>query len=141
MSLAFVRGIHQWPMNSPHKGPVTWEMLTFDYFIMLCRNSVELVGTYTGNIPAKYNVQLANNSLITIKIWSKFNFALIQIFLSDHYKILHILQHEQHFVVIWGPLTELHQYELRWVQRSNYIPQNIRIDLIIISALLWHGLC
>ena len=22
-SLAFVRGIHQWPVNSPHKGPVT----------------------------------------------------------------------------------------------------------------------
>ena len=22
-SLAFVRGIHRWPMNSPHKGPVT----------------------------------------------------------------------------------------------------------------------
>ena len=24
-SLAFVRGIHQWPVNSPHKGPVTRE--------------------------------------------------------------------------------------------------------------------
>ena len=23
VSLAFVRGIHQWPVNSPHKGPVT----------------------------------------------------------------------------------------------------------------------
>ena len=23
MSLAFVRGIHRWPINSPHKGPVT----------------------------------------------------------------------------------------------------------------------
>ena len=23
-SLAFVRGIHWWPMNSPHKWPVTW---------------------------------------------------------------------------------------------------------------------
>ena len=25
-SLAFVRGIHRWPMNSPHKGPVTRKM-------------------------------------------------------------------------------------------------------------------
>ena len=24
-SLAFVMGIHRWPVNSPHKGPVTWE--------------------------------------------------------------------------------------------------------------------
>ena len=28
--LAFVRGIHRWPMKSPHKGPVTPKMLTFD---------------------------------------------------------------------------------------------------------------
>ena len=25
-SLAFVRGIHRWPVNSPHKWPVTWKM-------------------------------------------------------------------------------------------------------------------
>ena len=29
-SLAFVRGIHWWPVNSLHKGPVTWKMLPFD---------------------------------------------------------------------------------------------------------------
>ena len=29
-SLAFVRGIHRWPMNSPHKGPVTRKMFPFD---------------------------------------------------------------------------------------------------------------
>ena len=33
-SLAFVRGIHRWPMNSPHKGPVTLKMLPFDDVIM-----------------------------------------------------------------------------------------------------------
>ena len=33
-SLAFVRGIHRWPMNSPHKGPVTRKMLPFDDVIM-----------------------------------------------------------------------------------------------------------
>ena len=26
-SLAFVREIHRWPVNSPHKGPVTWKTL------------------------------------------------------------------------------------------------------------------
>ena len=29
-SLAFVRGIHRWPVNSPHKGPVKWKMFPFD---------------------------------------------------------------------------------------------------------------
>ena len=33
-SLAFVRGIHRGPVNSPHKGPVTRKMLPFDDVIM-----------------------------------------------------------------------------------------------------------
>ena len=42
-SLAFVRGIHQWPVNSPHKGPVTWKMLPLDDVIMCCmKNIIEL---------------------------------------------------------------------------------------------------
>ena len=35
-SLAFVRGIHRWPVNSPHKGPVTRKMFPFDDVIMHC---------------------------------------------------------------------------------------------------------
>ena len=38
-SLAFVRGIHRWPMNSPHKWPVTWKMLPFDDVIMMFKLS------------------------------------------------------------------------------------------------------
>ena len=34
--LAFVRGIHRGPMNSPHKWPVTRQMFPFDDVIM-CR--------------------------------------------------------------------------------------------------------
>ena len=33
-SLAFVRGIHLWPMDSPHKRPVTRKMFPFDDVIM-----------------------------------------------------------------------------------------------------------
>ena len=33
-SLALVRGIHWWPVDSPHKGPVTWKMFPFDDFLM-----------------------------------------------------------------------------------------------------------
>ena len=38
-SLAFVRWIHLWPVNSPHKGPVTRKMFPFDDAIMMriCR--------------------------------------------------------------------------------------------------------
>ena len=36
-SLAFVQGIHRWPVNSPHKGPLTQKMFPFDssWFSML----------------------------------------------------------------------------------------------------------
>ena len=33
-SLACVRGIHRWPVDSPHKGPVTRKMFPFDDVIM-----------------------------------------------------------------------------------------------------------
>ena len=33
-SLALVRGINRWPVNSPHKGPVTRKMFPFDDVIM-----------------------------------------------------------------------------------------------------------
>ena len=35
-SLAFLRGIHRWPVNSPHKGPVTRKMFPFDDVIIFC---------------------------------------------------------------------------------------------------------
>ena len=34
MSLAFVKGIHQWPVNSPYKGPVPRKMFPLDDVIM-----------------------------------------------------------------------------------------------------------
>ena len=45
-SLAFVRGIHRWPMNSPHKWPVTRKMFPFDDVIMTVYISSRK--TYTG---------------------------------------------------------------------------------------------
>ena len=35
-SLAFVRGIHRWPVNSPHKWPVMRKMSPFDDVIIIC---------------------------------------------------------------------------------------------------------
>ena len=39
-SLAFVRGIHRGPVNSPHKGPVTRKMFPFDDVIMSIANAL-----------------------------------------------------------------------------------------------------
>ena len=44
-SLAFVRGMHRWPVNSPHKWPVTRKMLPFDDAIMMLLDK-QLVGCW-----------------------------------------------------------------------------------------------
>ena len=43
--MAFVRGIHRWPVNSPYKGPVTRKMFPFDDFIMRGRYGASLLSS------------------------------------------------------------------------------------------------
>ena len=45
-SLAFVRGIHRWPVNSPHKWPVTRKMFPFGDVIM--GNHLFIAGSLAG---------------------------------------------------------------------------------------------
>ena len=40
-SLAFVRGFHQWPVDSPHKGPITQKRFPFDGVIMIIQRQHE----------------------------------------------------------------------------------------------------
>ena len=47
-SLAFVRGIHRWPVNSPHKGPVMRKMFPFDDVIMDYRRTSGATLTHLG---------------------------------------------------------------------------------------------
>ena len=42
-SLAFVREIHRWPVNSPYKGPVMRKMFPFDDVIMFDSESTGIV--------------------------------------------------------------------------------------------------
>ena len=48
-SRAFVRGIHRWPVNYPHKGPVTRKMFLFDDVIMPPWEN-ELTHTFVRNV-------------------------------------------------------------------------------------------
>ena len=55
-SLAFVRGIHWWPVDSPHKRPVTQKMFPFDHVIML----IKIVGV--DGMVFEYQVITTNNN-------------------------------------------------------------------------------
>ena len=62
-SLAFVRGIHRWPVNSPHKWTVTRKMFPFDDVIMNERrdNTCVLPSSLVVLITApSHNKQLSN---------------------------------------------------------------------------------
>ena len=50
-SLAFVRGIHRWPVNFPCKGPVTRKMFPFDDVIMSTLFKIKLLTFCAGNSP------------------------------------------------------------------------------------------
>ena len=47
-SLAFVWGIHRWPVNSPHKGPVPRNMFPFDNVIMKSKGNVFVLSPHPG---------------------------------------------------------------------------------------------
>ena len=47
-SLAFVRGIHRRPVNSPHKWPVTRKMFPFDDVIMMSLDPIDDTSTHWG---------------------------------------------------------------------------------------------
>ena len=52
-TLGFVREIHRWPVNSPHKGPVTRKMFPFDDVIM---EDVRKAKTYSKSVIAEGNL-------------------------------------------------------------------------------------
>ena len=56
-SLAFVRGIHRWWVNSPHKGPVTWKAFPFDdvTMVFLQRLSVSRVLSFLNTLRPRRN--------------------------------------------------------------------------------------
>ena len=57
-SLAFVRGIHRSPQNSPHKGPVTRKMFPFHDVIMICTRLVDIL--HLNDIVIRFHHVLSN---------------------------------------------------------------------------------
>ena len=61
-SLAFVREIHRWPVNSTHKGPVTRKMFPFDDVIVNERLLSQFQGynRIIGSLGSRWNKQKHN---------------------------------------------------------------------------------
>ena len=65
-SLAFVRGINRWPVNSPHKGPVTRKMFPFDDVIILSTLAQVIALAYALPDPILTCIQLGLSIRITV---------------------------------------------------------------------------
>ena len=84
-SLAFVRGIQRWPVNSLHKGPITRKMFPFDDVIMR--------GLVMRNFDVSYEISM-NNLLIKRWFempWRQYNCTMVrQVIFSWHFRWLKI---------------------------------------------------
>ena len=72
--LAFVRGIHPWPVNSPHKWPVTWKMFPFDDVIMnisneTCTRVGVLCAGNSGEVWDEIIYPFPNFNGATVEVW------------------------------------------------------------------------
>ena len=78
-SLAFVRGIHQWPVNSLHKWPVTRKMFPFDDVMMWANvnglwcekyyNYVMMSSCWLGGRPHFHNWSFSLHNKSGITVW------------------------------------------------------------------------
>ena len=80
-SLAFVRGIHRGPVNSPHKRTETQKVFPFDGVIMLCARCPQIqIQKY------KFHSSLFINWwFFSHKQWSTFSFKVITTLFLDDY--------------------------------------------------------
>ena len=70
-SLAFVPGIHRWPVNSPHKWPVTRKMFPFEWELVLSTvtNSKSVLGSIRDLFSALYFLSLSLRLYLEILGW------------------------------------------------------------------------
>ena len=100
-SMAFVWGIHRWPTNSQHKGPVMRKMFPFDDVIMW------LVNSDVGRQAADYQTLSKNKKIPNHIFFSLSLCSLIHLSMSgeEPYKVKKLI-----WKIPW-PMDELHKYD------------------------------
>ena len=73
-SLAFVRGIHRGPVNSPHKRAVTRKMFPFDDVIMRCQKWTPAVNSTGWQPPNLWRIiyLMAVTRCVDLCVWSRY---------------------------------------------------------------------
>ena len=115
-SLAFVRGIHRGPVNSPHKGPVTHKMFPFDDVIMCTCRCPGRLAPNGGHHRAQYWLQSWSVFLPSFSWFQWFHitcgkqitidvFSLFQIYTADNNQFTYSLHTNSRWQSISGKLN------------------------------------
>ena len=96
-SLAFVRGIHRWPVNSPHKWPVTRKMFPFDDVIMGRKSAGTVMTIYLPKISRKH-IHCNNGETLYRK--QKQMHRLLKCY--GCFMICQFDTDDQHIPILWG---------------------------------------
>ena len=144
-SLAFVRGIHRGPVNSPHKGPVTRKMFPMDDVIMTWTNDdpffwrrlatsghkeLTMNKGLTGS-QHRFRLQLNDQGLSALTHWGRDKMAAIfQTTLSNAFSWMKMLKFRLKFnwsLFLRVQLTIVHHWFRRWLgtdqATSHYLNQ------------------
>ena len=128
VSLAFVRGIHRWPVNSPHKGPVTRKMFPFDDVVMIYFQLIRRFSWHWG--PDKSRLAMSRNQFSV-----KFYYPKILDLAYSYWNVSQVIdrtsftkrqhwfrcQETRHHLSQWWPISMPHYVFSRshWVNNHN----------------------
>ena len=82
-SLAFLRGIHWWPVNSPHNEPVTRKVFPFDYVIIIT-NGIELCRCEKTFPPIKMK-RVVDRPMFKHVLWLRFDMCVFCVIWCKRY--------------------------------------------------------
>ena len=117
--LAFVWGIHRWPVNFPYKGPVTRKIFPLDDVIMCLPllRILHITGSYFGNhLLQLYFPEILKKSvfilLIAKRLWCSKCVRMKQYTMSTHHLSLISYKHKnkENFVCRITYISWLHYY-------------------------------
>ena len=120
-SLAFVRGIHQGPVNSPHKWPVTQKMFPFDDAIM---------PHYKNNMVSQWSYLFNKNS----STWKKASLRSKSTPDEKRYQFQHFASMEWNKVCRNKVCSNLKHQELIYSKISNSLHLNSEYSMVSITG-------
>ena len=131
-SLAFVRGIHRWPVNYPHKWPVTRKMFPFDDVIM-CSAKIKNKRWSFSHVIVFTCIWHTNWSMKFFMLWFSLNmckylrlyFDFDKLVTKCHYKVCGNKKREFIYNELYIPQPRDPQYERTRVHHENEIKKAV----------------